>query len=158
MMLVSIKKLFQFSLKEQWLLVNAWFVFLKWDFLIAYVNFERWREKLNLSVGNSNQCSTVKNDINLKAVKLIISISEVAGRNHIRKMNCLRRCLTQKQLLNNRGYETEMHIGVTLTEGNLSAHIWLTYNNNIINDSEDVVERYKELKTINNQEIINTLI
>lgn len=72
-------------------------------------------------------------------------------------MNCLRRCLTQQQLLKTNNYITKMHIGVALNNGKLSAHSWLSYKGQVINDTNDVTERYSALKALNEDDIVKSL-
>lgn len=156
-MLLSVKKLLKLNIKELWLLTYAWLVFLKWDLLISFIDFKKWRAQIShLALENNNNTLTT-NTANLTEIKLIINISEIAGRRHIKKMNCLRRCLTQKQLLNRRGYQCNLHLGVTIEQGNLKAHSWLSFQGLVINDSEDVSTRYSELKVASEQDIFCAL-
>ena len=109
------------------------------------------------SLTTLNESEKVISDKNLEQVKQIIQLSEVAGRFHIRKMNCLRRCLSQQKLLAKRGLNASMHIGVFIEKGQVKAHAWLTFQGNIINDNEDVLSRYSELKIANEHAILCSL-
>lgn len=175
--MASLTKLFKFSFTELAVLLEAWFTFTKWDLLISFTKYERWRNKVNLA-GNlipaldKADSSTAPSIVTLEEhsttanisqttltnkIKPLIKLSEIAARFHIRKMNCLRRCLSQQQMLKKRGFNAQMHIGVCFEEQKLLAHAWLTLQGQVINDSETLISRYSELKVNNEQTILNAL-
>ena len=159
MIMANLAKVFKFSIIELFILLEAWFAFFKWDILISFTQYGRWRSEVG-NLPDVNNLITNKKNQNVhtpEQVKLIIKLSEIAGRFHIRKMNCLRRCLSQKQLLAKRGFNTCMHIGVSIEEDKLKAHAWLTLKGQVINDSEDVLNHYSELKAANKYSILHTL-
>lgn len=149
-------KIFKFSAAEYFVLLEAWFIFLKWDLLISFTQYKNWRSEIG-DLTNVNEIISESDTLPPKQVKQIIKLSEIAGRFHFRKMNCLRRCLTQQKMLSKRGFNTRMHIGVSIEEGKLKAHAWLTLQGKAINDSEDVLSRYSELKMTNEHQILSTL-
>jgi len=155
--LASLTKLFKFSVKELWILLEAWFVFVKWDLLISFTKYETWRNEIILSPNLDTATSSINDATLANQIKQIIKLSETAARFQIRKMNCLRRCLSQQQMLKKRGFSAKMHIGVRFEEEQLLAHAWLTIQGKVINDSDDVSTRYSELKVNNEQVILNTL-
>ena len=169
--MASVAKVFKFTIAELFVLLEAWFVFLKWDLLISFTQYKHWRSELNslndLSDLNDSANKSVNKSTNqptskiklcsLEQIKKIIKLSEIAGRFHIRKMNCLRRCIAQEKMLLKRGYKTRMHIGVRFDEEKLKAHAWLTLQGKVINDTDDVSTRYSELKANNEQIILNSL-
>lgn len=157
--MASLVKVFKFSITEFFVLIEAWFVFLKWDLLISFTQYENWRSEIG-DMSDSAKTANVITEMDvtpLEQVKLIIKLSEIAGRFHIRKMNCLRRCLAQKNMLAKRGFTAYMHIGVSIKNNELKAHAWLTLHGKVINDSEDVLSRYSELKVADEHAILNTL-
>ena len=155
--MASLTKLFKFSIKELWVLLEAWFIFVKWDLLISFTQYETWRNKIILSPNLDNATSSIDDATLAKQIKLIIKLSEIAARFQIRKMNCLRRCLSQQQMLKKRGFSAQMHIGVRFEEEQLLAHAWLTIQGKVINDSEDVIDRYSELKSVSEKGILSAL-
>jgi hypothetical protein len=155
--MASLTKLFKFSIKELWVLLEAWFIFVKWDLLISFTQYETWRNKIILSPNLDNATSSIDDATLAKQIKLIIKLSEIAARFQIRKMNCLRRCLSQQQMLKKRGFSAQMHIGVRFEEEQLLAHSWLTLQGKVINDSEDVTDRYSELKLVSEKGILSAL-
>lgn len=78
-------------------------------------------------------------------VARLIRLSEIAARYHYRPMNCLRRCLAQHRLLAEQGIVATVHFGARRGDEGLAAHSWLTVKGRVVNDSEDVVERYATL-------------
>jgi len=157
--MAKLAKVFKLSFAELFILLEAWIVFFKWDLLISFTRYENWRNKMSaLPDPLELNCSTAETKATVpEQVKLIIKLSEIAGRAHIRKMNCLRRCLSQQQMLLKRGLATRMHIGVNIEDEKLKAHAWLTFHGEVINDSNDVTNRYSELKAANQHSILNTL-
>ncbi|MBL0709660.1 MAG: lasso peptide biosynthesis B2 protein [Colwellia sp.] len=155
--MAKIVKLFQFNFKDLLVLIEAWFVFFKWDLLISNASYKQWRDKIpDISCYHKQDNATVLKAERLK-ISTIISITEIAGRHHLRQMNCLRRCLTQKQMLDKRGYLCHLHIGVKIEQGKVKAHSWLTFQGDIINDSHDVTTRYSELQQSDKQALIYSL-
>ncbi|MFT5924949.1 MAG: hypothetical protein ACI9LE_001954 [Paraglaciecola sp.] len=133
------------------LLSEMWLVFLKWDLLVSFFNYRHWQ----LTFDKHNILS--ENKSGLPQVLDIIRLSEKVGRHHLRKMNCLRRCLCQKQLLEKRHYLCELHIGVKIVDGSLNAHAWLSHNKVLINDSEEIIQQYTALEKSANSNILSAL-
>jgi hypothetical protein len=151
--MANFSKVFKFSLAELFILLEAWFMFFKWDLLISFTQYKNWSNELEC-LHNTNDSKITSDTLIYEQVKPIIELSEIAGRFHFRKMNCLRRCISQGKILEKRGFKTCMHIGVRFDNKKLVAHAWLTFQGIVINDSEDVTTRYSELKSINGQEIL----
>ena len=152
---MKLKKLFnsasQLSFTHLLLLGEAWLVFLKWDLLVSYFHYRHWQ----LSFDKPQP--VIDDEDHLRQILDIIKLTEKVARNHIRKMNCLRRCLCQRQLLAKRNYPCELHIGVKITDGKVEAHSWLSYNSIVINDSQQVIAQYTELEKSANQGILAAL-
>lgn len=155
-------KLFSFSKTELSILLEAWIVFLKWDWLISFTQYSNWQgEVANLSSESDtvipvNIVDNLADKASLSQLTLVIKFSEKIAKHHIRKMNCLRRCLTQKQMLQKRGFITRMHIGVAMDNEKLKAHAWLSFQGKVINDTDDVTTRYSELKAKNEHTILKS--
>lgn len=155
--MASVANLCKFSIKELGLLLEAWFTFVKWDLLISFTKYDNWRNKISLSP-NINDAKVSLSDAKLaKQIKLIIKLSEISASFQLRKMNCLRRCLSQQQMLKKRGFSAQIHIGVCFEKEKLLAHAWLTIQDKIINDSEAVTSRYSELKSVSEKGIFSAL-
>lgn len=152
---MKIRKLFAFSWYEFLILVKSWCLYLKWDLLISKFHHKKWQA--SLANPNPHSAKSMLDHNQLQHIVNIIKINEIAGRNHFRHMNCLRRCLCQKDLLNRYGIQSKLHLGVKFENSKLAAHSWLTVNDKIINDSQDVITTYKELKTLNDAQTLAML-
>lgn len=142
-------KLLSLPRDQLWVFIDAWCLFLKWDFLVSTIPYSRWRAKITTSPLPQSATAAAS----LPAIQIIINTSEKAARNHLRKMNCLRRCLCQRQLLAKRKIASDLHFGVALEQGRVAAHCWLTWQGIVINDSNDVVQQYTELTRTPEQSI-----
>ncbi|MEP1444763.1 MAG: lasso peptide biosynthesis B2 protein [Paraglaciecola sp.] len=121
---------------------RLWCSFIYWHLVIAYLPFRFWRHHLM----DISQQST---DTSLSEVRQLIKLSESVGRNHFVKINCLRRSMVQKSLLERLGTKSHLVIGVKKNQEVFAAHCWLTYQNKIINDSKDTTSEYITLEKIN---------
>lgn len=153
----KLSKLTKFTFKELKLLSEAWFIFLKWDYVISFRSHAHWRKKVSYFVTEPSSYNPALTSSVQAQIDHIIVLSEIAGRHHLRHMNCLRRCLTQKQLLQKRKFNSKLHLGVKFEGSQLKAHAWLTFQGKVINDTDDIVKSYSELKTMDNQDLLSAL-
>ncbi len=118
---------------------EIWLTYLIVDFRVSNTSFNRWRSWLD--------CDRAKlqNALSEQAIRQIIELSEKVGRNHYKKMNCLRRSLTQKLLLEKRGVSSELKLGVRLENSNLAAHAWLVCGEICLNDTAENIKSYQVL-------------
>jgi hypothetical protein len=62
-------------------------------------------------------------------------------------MNCMRRRLALKAMIEKRQGLCQFHIGVKIdAKGQVSAHSWISANEQLINDSVDKINQYKEIR------------
>lgn len=61
--------------------------------------------------------------------------------------NCLSRSLALLWLLRRRGHNAQLHLGVSLAGGDFAAHAWVTLNDRVLNDTQDVATRYVPFNT-----------
>jgi Transglutaminase-like superfamily len=132
------------SLKNSLRFVEAWLTLAWVDFQVSFIPYAYWRDELTEGIHPSRGRADATLPLD---IRLLISLSESAGRHHWRKMNCLRRCFAQQRILKRRNITTTLHIGVTKSDGLLKAHSWLSCAGRVINDSDDVDSRYAELET-----------
>jgi hypothetical protein len=154
------------SFSQLLLVVHIWWLFLKWDLLVSFFDYKYWRltfEQKPFKKALQEKSPAVqtkpdnKHDQSLPYILGIIRLSEIVGRHHLRHMNCLRRCLCQQQLLAQQHYDCQLHIGVKITDNNLQAHSWLSYQGALINDSEELIKQYTELEKTTNSKILSAL-
>lgn len=135
-----LQRLFSLKPKDYLLLTESWLTLAWVDLMISFSPYPRWRHWME---------SAEPDGVNHKQtfdVSFLINHSESVARHHVRAMNCLRRTLAQKLMLARRGIVARVHIGVKKDDAGFAAHSWLSYENKILNDSPDVVDRYVELE------------
>ena len=74
----------------------------------------------------------------LKTVRIV----EIASRYTRPWSTCLRRSLVLWYLLRRQGIMSELRIGVQRTTGEILAHAWVEYLGSVLNDQQDVRQRY----------------
>ena len=143
---INARKLFALGWRDLVLLVEAW-ILLAWvDLLISGLPYKYWSYWLQEPVGAVPEPGPVDRHRE-QNVSRVIQLSEAAARNHLRPMNCLRRCFVQQRLLKRRDVASDLHIGVRKTAGGLEAHAWLSSQGRVLNDTPDVSQRYAQLQT-----------
>ncbi len=122
-------------------LIEAWWTLLWLDWRIRRQPYHKWRPLLDSRLDNRIESEAGR------AGQRLIRLAEIAARHHLRPMNCLRRTLAEKRLLERRGIACHVHIGVNREKNSgLAAHAWLSdRHGDVLNDSSDVIERYYEL-------------
>ncbi len=66
----------------------------------------------------------------------------VAANNGPYRANCLKRSLATWWLLQRRGIDAELNIGVNKDEEKFNAHAWVEYMGNTLVEADDVTERF----------------
>ncbi len=67
----------------------------------------------------------------------------------LKKGNCLPRSIAMSQYLKASGYEVNHRIGVNKSQGCFSAHSWVEYKNNPLNEHVDLHKRFTILENKN---------
>jgi hypothetical protein len=62
------------------------------------------------------------------------------------RANCLKRSLVLCRFLRGRGISCDLRIGADLSHGELSAHAWVEHAGVVLNDSDDVAQRFASLE------------
>ena len=132
--------------QKRWF-IKAWFAFLLWHIRIRFSNYKAWQHRVFPST------TTHKTEYPAHFVATI----EKAGRHHLWHMNCLRRCLVTMEMSHQVNIFPVIHFGVKIENGVTKAHCWLSLNGVLINDSEEVVSAYTELKTKNTSTLFKGL-
>ena len=126
------------------LIARAWCLFAYVDWVIGRRDYARWPQWMKIKAGDERREGEGHRNAGGRTAR-IIRLSEIAGRHHLKTMNCLRRCLVQRRLLRKLiGVRAELVLGVK-TEGGFGAHSWLRAGGAIINDSPEVTSCYRSL-------------
>jgi hypothetical protein len=139
------------------LLESLWYL-LKWDKIIRKQAYASWKKNLDSAKASPATNKIGFNDqpdINHYLQKISAHINVIV-RHSPRELNCMRRCLALKSMIERRHGHCKMHIGVKLetqtsdspetqTPPKIAAHAWITLNQTIINDTPDKIAEYKEI-------------
>lgn len=136
-----IERLRRLTPAEIGLILSAWLRFAWVDLVIRTRPFPRWRAWLD-----GPPALSVARGRSLRAAR-VIALTEWVARHHWAPMNCLRRCIVQRNLLARHGIDAQLHLGVRADgRGGVEAHAWLSHAGRLLNDSADVVDSYKVLQ------------
>ncbi|MFW2440852.1 MAG: lasso peptide biosynthesis B2 protein [Arenicellales bacterium] len=110
---------------------------------IYLLGFNRTRRLLNrgLPVQVDRQPSKIDS---LEESRTVARMVSVAARFGLYRANCLKQSLVLCRLLQHRGFDTELHIGVNKSD-TFSAHAWVELNGNLLIDNMTIRERYVRL-------------
>jgi hypothetical protein len=67
---------------------------------------------------------------------------DIAARRGVGRPTCLARSVTLWWLLRRRGIDSALRIGVRTIEGRMEAHAWVEHAGLVLNDADDVGERF----------------
>jgi Transglutaminase-like superfamily len=84
--------------------------------------------------------------VTIGAARQVGAIVSIAARRGFVRASCLRRSMLVWWLLRQQGMQSEIRFGVRMTEGRLEAHSWVEHDGVVLDDSEDVQERYRPLQ------------
>ena len=73
-----------------------------------------------------------------EAIYRLEKIVDIATRNHLYPLTCLRQALTLQWLLARRGIDASLRIGVRKEAGELQAHAWVEYAGRVIGEEAGV--------------------
>jgi hypothetical protein len=76
-------------------------------------------------------------------VRATVRLVRVAVSYHHLWTNCLKQSLVLWILLRSQGILSELRIGVQRESGKFTAHAWVEYQGIVLNDSDDVQQRYQ---------------
>ena len=119
-------------------LLQAWLLLLGVDLGLRWLSFTRLQALLSRAANPhqpDNPAETVRR-----------WLVDLAGRNHLYPMTCLRRALALQWLLARRGVQTRLRFGVKKEANELIAHAWLEREGIPVSEPELVTERYAALQ------------
>ena len=133
-----------FSPHDCWIFTQAWVALLLTDWALRLLPFPRIRDAA-ARVADRRAAQTEDAASIIRRTQKVVNI---AARNHLYPMSCLRRALVLQRLLGRRGIATELRFGVQKEAGATSAlhaHAWLAYNGVIIGEPQTIEARYAPL-------------
>lgn len=145
-MIEILHKIRRLSVTEWWLLWQS-FVLLPLNAVsLNLLGLNRW-QRLLLLLTTEKKVKTNPIGEDLLKARQTARIVDAAARRGIFKANCLQRSMTLWLLLKRRGIDSQLKIGVRLTENQLQAHAWIEYLNLVLNDGSQVSEVYSPFMT-----------
>lgn len=120
--------------------MQAWLLLLGIDLGLRWLSFTRLQAWLHRTA-NPRQP-----DNPAEMIRRWRWLVDLAGRNHLYPMTCLRRALALQMLLARRGVQTRLRFGVKKEASGLTAHAWLERDGAPISEPELVTERYAALQ------------
>ena len=109
------------SMEEWRIFWQAWFLLLAVDWGLRVLPFRTLQGWMGRGVGRQEETEGVE-----QVIERTWRMVDIAARNHVCAMTCLRRSLALQRLLARQSIYTELRFGVK-KEGMLQAHAWLEY-------------------------------
>ncbi len=135
-------RVWQLSSAERWLLAQALALLPLTALALRFMGFQRWQATLArlAPVGSP----AVKSDeaALVRQGRATARLVETAARRGLYHASCLPRSLTLWWLLRRHGIDIALCIGVRKNEGRFEAHAWVELQGRILNDREDVRQRF----------------
>ena len=114
---------------DRWTLVQAWFLLLGTDLGLRLLSFRRLQGVLLWGQKDAGDRPQSEMPATIRRLGWFV---DVAARNHLYPMGCLRRSLALQWLLGRRGVTADLRIGVQRQGGGLSAHAWLEHDGQFV--------------------------
>jgi hypothetical protein len=113
------------SLEDWGLFVSAWILLVVFDLALRVLRFPLIQRVVNVGLKSRLSPGTEQAAVNASRVR---SMVELAARNHIYPMTCLRQSLTLQWLLGRRGVRSVLKFGVRQQGFTIAAHSWIEYS------------------------------
>jgi hypothetical protein len=130
----------QLSLREWWILVEAWWVLFGFYLVLRWLSYDRLKTLLRLNYAEKADPARV-----LAIAQRLQKLVYLASRLHLLSMTCLPRAFTIRWMLGRRGIPAQLRIGMNKTSTGIHAHAWVEIDGQPIGESEDITERFKIL-------------
>lgn len=140
-MKAKLRTALSFSAQDWSLLVQAWSLLLAFDVALRVLPFRKVQGWIK-SPGQK-EISTLKAE---QIIRRSSHFVDLAARNHLYQMTCLRRSLALQWLLARSSLDTSLQFGVRRENGKLQAHAWLEHQGQVIDKTPIPIEQYTNLK------------
>jgi hypothetical protein len=154
--------------KYNWplLLECLWYLH-KWDKVIRKQAYASWKHNLDSAHANKTTTDLSATSLSPQQLHTFSKHIDVIVRHYPKELNCMRRSLALKSIIERRSGKCKLHIGVKLeltepstvssenaqTKKNenkpktptMAAHAWITVNTFIVNDTPEKIAEYQEI-------------
>ena len=101
--------------------------------------FKSWKHWLTMDQAPSPKALTTGEKNKIKTLSQMILL---ASKYHIMNANCLPKSLALKWLLEGENIHSQLKLGFNVSKNNFQGHAWLVHNERVLNDTDDVAQRY----------------
>jgi hypothetical protein len=135
-------RVWRLSPAERWSLAQALALLPLTALALWVVGFRRWQAALaRLALVGAYMDGRDHADL-IGQARTVARMVDVAARHGPYRATCLPRSLVLWWLLLRRGIKCDLRIGVRKEAGRFEAHAWTEWRGTVLNDSEDVRERF----------------
>lgn len=128
---------------QEWgVFVYAWLLLLWVELALRYFSFARVSQWLTSKPTHRNKAQPSGQ---ANTIQRTCQLVDIASRNHILAITCLRRSLVTQKLLAQQGIPVELRFGVNRQAGAFRAHAWLEYQGQTIGEAEPLSQAYEPL-------------
>ena len=127
---------------DLWKVAGASFLLLAVDLGLRALPFRR---VLALTDPTSRRARAGQEGDPVPVIRRYRRVVEIAARNHLYPMLCLRRALVLRWLLGRQGIVTRLRLGVRRDAEKIAAHAWLEYEGRPVTDPANVSEEFTVL-------------
>jgi len=140
----KLRKARALSAQEWWIFFQAWVLLLAVDWGLRLLSVRRLQRVI---VGGQHRPARDPAG-SAATIEKVQKLVEIAARNHLYPMQCLRRSLVLQQLLARRGIVTDLRFGVQRDAGILHAHAWLEHAGQPIGEHGDAASQFVPLASV----------
>jgi len=124
---------------------QSWVLLLAADLSLRLLPFARVQKLAALGRRQARQLDSRREANEIRRLERIV---DIATRNHLYPLTCLRQSLTLQWLLARRGIDASLRIGVRKEAGELQAHAWVEYAGRVIGEGA-AISGYAPLVKVN---------
>ena len=138
----------QLSWPERRVLVRSWVLLLPVAGGLRLLGFRRMQRLLARGMPRevaSDRWGADRTNAVLAECRNNAALVNIAATHGLYRATCLPRSLTLWWLLGSQGIATDLCLGVRRETGLFEAHAWVEYQGSVLNDTEDVTQRFATL-------------
>lgn len=134
---------------DRWLLLQSFLLLFLVAISLNFWGFKRTQAFFKLkkpgfcdNVGNNSETWEKKPGFSTSKIIKTARMVQLAAKYCQPWANCLKTSLVLWGLLRRQGIESELRIGVKKDEGNFAAHAWVEWQGFVLNDTQNVRDRF----------------
>jgi len=135
-------RVWQLSPAERRLLAQALALLPLTAVALRVLGFRRWQATLARLAPVGGAADGGDEAALLRQGRTVAHLVDVAARHGVYRASCLPRSLALWWLLRRRGIDGDLRIGVRKEAGRFEAHAWVELRGAVLNDGDDVRERF----------------